>query len=60
MATARPNLKRMVRSRLNELEGMPYIVGKTWKSSFHPNENHIKILSVAPVMTKRVTKGQTV
>jgi hypothetical protein len=55
-----PNLKRMVLSRLNELEGVLYTIGKVWMSSFQPNWNHITIQSVAPVMNKRVTKGQTV
>jgi hypothetical protein len=30
------NLKRMVRSHLNELEDMLYTVGKVWKSSSSP------------------------
>jgi hypothetical protein len=57
LAAAKPKLKRMVLSRLNELEGVPYTVGNVWKSSFQPNYNHIKIRFVAPDMTKRVTKG---
>ena len=36
------NLKQMVLSRLNELEDVPYTVGKVWKSSFQNNLNHIK------------------
>ena len=49
----------MVLSRLNELEGDPYTIGKVLKSSFHTNFSNNKIRSVALVMTKRVTKGQT-
>jgi hypothetical protein len=49
----------MVLSHLKELEGIPYTVGKVWKSSFHPNWNHLKIRSVAPVMIiQKVAKGQ--
>jgi len=51
----------MVLSRLKELEGVPYTVGKVWTSSFHPNMNHLKIQPVTPVMIKKkkVVKGQT-
>jgi hypothetical protein len=51
----------MVLSRLKELEGVTYTVGKVWKSSFQPNWNHIKMKHVALVMIKKkkVAKGQT-
>jgi len=49
----------MVLSHLNKL-GVSYTIGNVWKSSFHLNWNHIKIRSMSLVMTKRVTKGQTV
>jgi len=55
-----PNFKWMVLSRLNELEGMLYIIGVIWKSSFQHNQNCIQIWLVAPVMIKTVLKGQTV
>jgi len=50
----------MVLSRLNELEDVSYTVGKVWKSSFQNNLNHIKNIYIASVMTKKVTKGQTI
>jgi hypothetical protein len=51
----------MVISRLKELEGAPFSVENVWNSSFHPNWNHLKIKSIAPVMIKKmVVKGQTV
>jgi hypothetical protein len=50
----------MVLSRLKDLEGVSYTVGKVWKSSFIPNLNHIKIQLVDPGMSKTVVKGQTV
>jgi hypothetical protein len=46
----------MVLSRLKELEGVPYTVGKVWTSSFHPNMNHLKIQPVTPVMIKKKKK----
>jgi len=60
LAALKPNFKRMVLSRLKELEGVTYTVGKVWKSSFQPNWNHIKMKHVALVMIKKkVAKGQT-
>jgi hypothetical protein len=61
LAAAKPNFKWMVLSRLKELEGVPFTGGKVWNSSFHPNWNHLKIKSIAPVMIKKmVAKGQIV
>jgi hypothetical protein len=50
----------MVLSDLKELVGMTYTVGKVLKSSFQPNWNQLKILSVAFVMIKKVAKGQAI
>jgi hypothetical protein len=46
----------MVLSGLKELVGMTYTVGKVLKSSFQPNWNQLKILSVAFVMIKKGRK----
>jgi hypothetical protein len=64
LAAAKLNFKWVVLYHLKELEGVPYTVGKVWKSSFQPNLNHHKIQLVAPVMikkkkNKKVAKGQT-
>jgi hypothetical protein len=48
------------RPKMKSIEGVSYTVAKVWKSSFHPKWNHIKRRFLASVMTKRVTKGQTV
>jgi len=67
LAAAKLNFKWVFLYHLKELEGVPYTVGKVWKSSFQPNLNHHKIQLVAPVMiktkknkkNKKVAKGQT-
>ena len=42
---------------MDELVGLPYMVGKSEMSSFYPSKNHNKISLVASDMTKIVHKG---
>ena len=48
----------MVLSQLNELEGMPYFIGKLWIYTFQYNYKCITIPFLALIMTKTVVKGQ--
>ena len=58
LAELKPNFKRMVLSRFNELEDVSYITENVWMSNFQCNYNCINNLFVAPIMTKTVAKGQ--
>ena len=44
-------------SRLDELLGPQYMVGKLWMSSFHPNFNHSKIPLVTQYISQTVHEG---
>ena len=52
------NFKRMVLSRINELEGMLNITGKICMFNFQGIQNQIKTPFVDLVMTKIIKKGQ--
>jgi hypothetical protein len=52
-----PDFKHVVLSRLDELLGLRYIVGKFQMSSFYPNFNRNKITPVTLDMSQIVHKG---
>jgi hypothetical protein len=57
LADLSSNFKHVVLSRLNELLGLQYIVGKIQMSSFYPNFNRSKIPLVALDMSQTVHEG---
>jgi hypothetical protein len=50
------DFKHFVLPRLDELLGLPYMVGNIEMSSFQPNLNRSKIPPVASDMSKQYTK----
>jgi hypothetical protein len=57
LADLSPDFKHVVLSRLDELLGLQYMVGKLQMSNFQPNFNRSKLLLVAPDMSQTVHEG---